>query len=277
MPERETSAPAPDSPPLAVVTGASTGIGRELARECVRHGFDVIVAANEPAIADAAADVRADGRHVSPIEVDLRTAEGVERLHDAILATGRVPDAVLLNAGIGVSGAFHETDLDEHLGVIALNVTSVVRLAHMVLPAMVERGSGRLLVTSSVTAAAPGPYISTYSASKAFVQSFAQAVRTELLDTGVTVTALMPGPTDTEFFERADMMDTRLGQMGKDDPADVARDGVEAMLAGKDHVVGGAAKNHLTVAAWNLVPEKVASAINTRFTEPGTGSDDPTD
>src|SRR5690606_11802803 len=124
----------------------------------------------------------------------LRTPDGVARLHDAILATGRVPDAVLLNAGTGVSGAFHETDLDEHLGVIALNVTSVVRLAHLVLPEMVARGSGHVLITSSVTAAAPGPYISTYSASKAFAQSFAQAIRTELADTGVSVTALMPGP-----------------------------------------------------------------------------------
>jgi uncharacterized protein len=272
MSEAHTPSPSGDRH-LAVVTGASTGIGRAMAADLAGRGYDVLVAADEPEIHDAATAIAADGSHVSPVEVDLRTEAGCIRLHDAIRASGRVPDLVCLNAGIGVNGAFHETDLQEHLDVVALNISSVLRLSHMLLPDMVERGEGRLLITSSVTAAAPGPYISTYSASKAFVQSFAEAIRTELADTGVTVTALMPGPTDTEFFARADMLDTRLGQMNKDDPADVARDGIDAALAGKDHVVGGAAKNHLTLAGWTLLPDKVSSALNTHFTKPGTAPD----
>ncbi|QGG96969.1 SDR family NAD(P)-dependent oxidoreductase [Actinomarinicola tropica] len=257
--------------PFAVVTGASTGIGRQLGLQMAERGYDLLVTADDEALVGAAEEMRQHGTHVDPVQVDLRSVDGVDQLVSAIRGRGRAPDALLLNAGTGVSGAFLDEPLDDHLDVLAVNVTSVLRTFHAIVPDMVQRGDGRVLITSSVTAAAPGPYISVYSASKAFLQSFSQAVRTELSDSGVTVTALMPGPTDTEFFERADMLDTRLGQMNKDDPADVARDGIEAMLAGKDHVVGGAAKNHLTVAAWSLAPEKLASAINTRFTKPGTG------
>ena len=181
--------------------------------------------------------------------------------------------ALVLNAGVGVSGPFVETDLQAHLNLIALNVVGVVHLARLVLPDMVSVGQGRVLFTSSVAATMPGPYMSTYNASKAFVYSFAQALRTELDEAGVTVTALMPGPTETEFFERAGMEDTRLGQSKKDDAADVARDGFEAMMAGKDHVVAGSIRNKVQTAATKVMPDTVVSAAHAKMSEPGSGEE----
>jgi short-subunit dehydrogenase len=143
-----------------------------------------------------------------------------------------------------------------------------VHLAKRILPEMVRRGAGRVLFTASVASTMPGPYYATYAASKAFVLSFAQAVRYELKDTGVSVTALMPGPTDTEFFDRAQMKDTPVGSAAKDDPADVARDGFEALMAGKDHVVAGAAKNKLQAAGANLMPDPAKAAVHARMTKP---------
>jgi short-subunit dehydrogenase len=190
---------------------------------------------------------------------------------DAVRATGRPVDALVINAGIGVNGAFIETSLEDHLQLVELNVTGAVRLAHRLLPDMAARGQGRVLFTSSVAATMPGPYQSTYNASKSFLYSFSQALRTELSDSGVTVTALMPGPTDTEFFERADMEDTKLGQSKKDDPADVAKDGIEAMMAGKDHVVSHGLRNKVQVAATKVTPDRIVSAAHAKMAEPGSG------
>ena len=158
-----------------------------------------------------------------------------------------------------------------HLALIGLNVTGAVHLTGMALPAMVARGRGKVLFTSSIAATMPGPYESTYAASKAFLYSFAQAIRTELKGTGVTVTALMPGPTDTNFFARAGMEDTRLGQSKKDDPADVARDGFEALMAGKDHVVAGSPRNRLQVAAAKVLPDTLAASMHGAMSKPGSG------
>lgn len=128
-----------------------------------------------------------------------------------------------------------------------------------------------MLFTSSIAATQPGPYMSTYSASKAFLYSFAQALHVELKDTGVSVTALMPGPTDTEFFERAGMEDTKLGQSKKDDRAEVARDGFEAMMAGKDHIVAGSVKNKAQVGAAKVLPDTAIAAAHAKMSEPGSG------
>jgi uncharacterized protein len=261
----------PSTRPLAVVTGASSGIGLQLAHQLGERGFDLFITSDEPEIEDAAASIRAGGVDVDVARVDLRQADGVMRLHEAVRATGRVPEVACLNAGTGCAGPFLDGDVQCHLDVIAVNVESVVHLAHLLLTDMVREGRGRMLITSSVVASTPAPYLSTYAASKAFVQSFSQAIRTELEGSGVTITALMPGPTDTEFWERADMTDTRVGQMDKDDPALVARDGIEAMLDGRDHVVGGKARNHFTVAAWELLPDAIASRINTTLTRPDSG------
>jgi short-subunit dehydrogenase len=262
----------PATRPLAVVTGASSGIGRELARELAEREFDLLVAAEDDELEEAAGALGRTGVDVQAVRVDLSTADGVDRLAERIRDGQRPVDALVLNAGVGVSGPFVETDLEDHLHLIDLNVTGVVRLAWMVVPQMVARRSGRVLFTSSVASAMPGPYMSTYNASKSFVSSFAQALRVELKSAGITVTALMPGPTDTEFFERAGMEDTKLGQSKKDDPAEVARDGIDAMMAGTDHVVAGSFKNRLQVGAANAMPDKAVAAAHAKMSEPGSGT-----
>jgi short-subunit dehydrogenase len=256
-----------DSKPLAVVTGASSGIGRELARQFATNGFDVIVAAEDSGLVPAADDLAATGAQIHPVRADLATFGGVEQLLQAIAATGRQVDAVALNAGVGNGGAFVDVPLADEERQIDLNIGSTVHLAKRILPDMVARGAGRVLFTSSVASQMPGPYYATYAASKAFIQSFAQALRYELKDTGVTVTALLPGPTDTEFFERAGMEGTPVYSSAKDDPADVARDGFEALMAGKSQVVGGSAKNKLQAAA-KLRPDQARAATHAKMTKP---------
>lgn len=259
--------------PLAVVTGASSGIGRELAVQFADGGFDLVVAAEDDRIAAAAASFTEYGTYAVPVQADLATFEGVEELYRAVQATRRTPEAVALNAGVGVGGDFvRDNDLADELRLIGLNVTGAVHLAKRLLPGMVAAGRGGVLFTSSIAATAPGPYHATYAASKAFLLSFSEALRHELRDTGVTVTALMPGPTDTEFFDRAGMQGTKLReQTSKDDPAQVAREGFEALMAGKDHVIAGSAKNKAQAAAGRVLPETAKAKVQAQQTEPGSG------
>jgi len=265
------SAPTTERP-FAVVTGASSGIGYELAKQFAQHGYDLMIAAEDRAIEQAGASLRRDGAaSVQPVQVDLATFEGVEQLSAAIAATGRPVDAVAINAGRGAGGDFvRGTDLRDELNIIDLNVTSTVHLAKRVLPDMVQRGSGRVLFTSSIAATMPGSYQAVYNASKSFVQSFAEAVRNELKDTGVTVTALMPGPTDTNFFDRAEMTDTKVGAGDKDDPAKVAEQGFEALMSGKDHVVAGSLKNKVQAQAGRVMPDTAKAEMHRKMAEPGS-------
>jgi short-subunit dehydrogenase len=257
--------------PLALVTGASSGIGLELARQFVDNGFDVVITAEDDLTA-AQSSLSAGGAKVWAVQADLSTYEGVERVWSAVPDVGL--DTLALNAGVGVNGDFtRDIPLEDDLRLIALNVTSAVHLAKRALPGMVTRGRGRVLVTSSVAGLMPGPYYATYAASKAFLQSFAQAIRHELKDTGVTVTALQPGPTDTEFFDRAGMQDTAAGSGPKDDPADVARQGFEALMAGKDHVVAGGLKNQAQAAGTRLMPETAQAASHAALTKPRSEDD----
>jgi short-subunit dehydrogenase len=255
--------------PLALVTGASSGIGRALAQQFADHGFDLVIAAEDDAIHTAASELEAAGVTVTAEQVDLATANGVAALHRAAASRGTVT-AAALNAGVGVGGRFDETDLDRDLRLVDLNCRSTVHLAKLLARDMVAREEGRLLFTASVAAKAPGPYHATYAASKAFVHSFAEAIRVELADTGVTVTSLMPGPTETEFFDRADMEDTRIGAGPKDDAEEVARDGFEALMAGKDHVVAGSVKNRLQAAGASATPDGMAASGMAKLTEPGS-------
>jgi len=186
---------SPSTKPFAVVTGASSGIGYELAKQFAQHGFDLLVAAEDAGIAEAARAFEGLGAGVESLQVDLATYDGVENLYAKIASSGRPVEAIALNAGVGVGGDFTRgTELRDELNLIALNVTSPVHLAKRVLKDMVARGQGRVLFTSSIAATMPAPFEAVYGASKAFLLSFAEALRNELKDTGVTVTALMPGP-----------------------------------------------------------------------------------
>jgi len=256
--------------PLAVVTGASSGIGRSLVTQFASHGFDVIAAAEDVAIEGVAA-AGAGETTVRPLRVDLSTAEGVESLHAATKQDGRPVAAAALNAGVGVGGRFAETSLEADLELVDLNVRSTVHLAKLLSRDMAAAGAGRMLFTASIAASAPGPYHATYAASKAFVHSFAEAIRVELADRGVTVTSLMPGPTDTEFFERAGMEDTAVATGHKDDPDTVARDGFEALMAGKPDVVAGSLSNRIQSDLATHLPDQVAGRMQARKTAPGSG------
>src|SRR3954453_7691495 len=226
----------PSTRPLAVVTGASNGIGYELAKQFAENGYDLLITAHIQSIAEARQTLEQLGATVDYVQADLATFEGVESLYDKIQSLGRPVDAIATNAGVGVGGEFaRETDLRDELNLISLNVISPVHLAKRVVPDMIERGRGRILFTSSIAALMPGPFEAVYAASKAFVQSFSEALRNELKDTGVTVTAFLPGPTDTNFFHRADMDDTKAGTGKKDDPAETPKRGFEAPLADNDH------------------------------------------
>jgi short-subunit dehydrogenase len=259
--------------PLAVVTGASAGIGRELSLTFADNGFDVVVAAEDARTADIAAAVQERGVLALAEQVDLARPEGVEQLVQTVRRTGRPVAAAAVNAGVGIGGRFSETDLEDDLQVVDLNVRSSVHLTKLLVRDMVRQAEGRILITASVAAATPGPYHATYAASKAFLHSFAEAIRYELKDTGVTVTSLMPGPTDTEFFDRAQMQDTKVATGDKDDPAEVARQGFDALMKGKDSVVAGSLMNRAQVAAGNVTPDATGAAVAARMTEPGSGQD----
>jgi uncharacterized protein len=256
--------------PLAVVTGASSGIGLELAKQFTEHGFDLLVTAEDPGIAETAQSLARDGAGVQHVRADLTTYDGVEQLHAAIRGTGRPVDAAALNAGVGRGGAFLDIDLDDELEVIDLNVKSTVHLAKRLLRDMAARDAGRLLITSSIAATMPGSFQAVYNASKSFLQSFAEALQNELKDTGVTITSLMPGPTDTEFFSRADMDDTKVGQSSKDDPAQVAAQGFQALMDGKDKLVAGSVTTKLQGVANSVLPDKLKAAAHRQMAEPET-------
>jgi short-subunit dehydrogenase len=258
--------------PLALVTGASSGIGRELAKQFVENGFDLVIAAEDEQIEAAAAELRANGADVRAIQVDLSGSTAVEQLYSDVSHGGRPLEAVALNAGVGAGGAFvGETKLDDELRIIDLNVRSTVQLAKLVLADMVKRDEGRVLFTSSIASTMPGAFQAVYNASKSFVQSFALALRNELKDTNVTITSLMPGPTDTEFFERAEMLDTKVGSEDKDDPADVARDGFEAMMAGEERVISASLKTKLQARASRVLPDSAKAQMHRQMAEPGSG------
>jgi short-subunit dehydrogenase len=236
--------------PYAVVTGATSGIGLELARVFEANGFDVL--------------------RVAEADHDLATPEGVERLHAAL---ERPVDALALNAGVSEGGDFATGDLHAHLRLIDLNVRGTVHLARLVTEDMARRGRGRVLVTSSMVALMPGPYQVTYNASKAFLQSFALGLRNELRDQGVTVTTVMPGPTDTAIFARAGQLNTILGALPlKADPADVARMAFDGLMAGRERVVAAALPLRVAARLSGVVPDAVKTRLNRLIAEPRSWS-----
>jgi short-subunit dehydrogenase len=257
------------SRPLAIVTGASTGIGYELAKCCAEHGYDLLIAADELEIKDAAENLRALGVEVEALQVDLATRKGVDKLCAA--AKGREVDALLANAGRGLGKGFLDQKVDDYQRVLDTNITGTIYLIHKVGNHMRARGSGRILITGSIAGFTPGTYQAVYNGTKAFLDSFSFALRAELKETGVTVTCLMPGATETEFFERADMLDTKIGQAEKDDPADVAKIGFDAMMKGAGDVVSGW-KNKLQTAIASVTPAAVLAEMHRSKAEPGSGA-----
>ena len=252
---------------LAVVTGASTGIGRELAKLCAGDGYDLVIAADEPEIEAAASELRAAGIRVDAVQADLSTGEGFGKLMDAV--DGRPVDALFANAGKGLGGAFLDQDFGKAKEVVDLNVTGTIALVHSVGIGMRERGQGRILIVGSIAGRLPGAFQAVYNATKAFLESFAMGLRNELQDTGVTVTCLMPGPTDTEFMERGKLQDTPVGKSdSKADPAKVARDGYEAMQAGRGEITSGL-MNKVQAAFADVIPESVLAQMHRRMAEPG--------
>jgi len=259
----------PSNGRLALVTGASSGIGFELAKQFAEHRFDLVVVAEDEGIHTAAHELQGLDVSVEAVQADLATEAGVDEVCRRIDGAGRPLHAAALNAGIGAGGAFATgTDLSDELKLIDLNVRSTVQLAKHVLRDMVTRGEGRLLFTSSIASTMPGSFQAVYNASKSFVQSFGLALREELKDSGVTVTLLMPGPTETEFFERADMLDTKVGASDKDDPADVARDGFDALMAGNERVVSASLSTKLQGRASRVMPDSAKAKMHRRMAEP---------
>jgi uncharacterized protein len=253
--------------PLAVVTGASSGIGYELALRCAREGFDLVLAADTE-IGPAADACRALGAGVDAIETDLATLEGVDELYETI--GGRPVDALIANAGHGLGHGFLDQDFDDIRHVVDTNITGTIYLIHQVGRDMRARRQGRILITGSIAGYMPGTYQAVYNGTKAFIDSFSIALRAELVDTGVTVTCLMPGATETEFFERAGMMDTKVGQDEKADPKDVADVGFEAMMRGDADIVAGW-KNKLQTTIANVTPATVLAEQHRKMAEPGSG------
>lgn len=251
--------------PLAVVTGASTGIGLELAKECARNGFDLLIAADEAEIEQAASELRSSGAAVEAVRVDLATLQGVDLLCGAI--GDRPVEALLANAGRGLGKAFLDQDFDDVRRVVDTNVTGTIYLVQKIGREMKRRNQGRILITGSIAGFMPGTYQAVYNASKAFLDSFSFALRHELRDTGVTVTCLMPGATETDFFERADMLDTKVGTQRKDDPAMVASKGFAAMMKGEGDVVTGW-HNKLQSAIANVLPAGITAEMHRKMAEP---------
>ena len=253
---------------FAIITGASTGIGFELAEIAAENGYDLLVVADEPLIDAAARDFQQHGVTVDSIEADLATLEGVDRLLDA--AQGRRIDLLCANAGRGVGRDFLSQAVTDWRRVVDTNITGTVYLLQRVLQQMVAQGEGKVLITGSIAGFIPGSFQAVYNGSKAFIDSFADALRNELKDEkGITITTLMPGATETEFFDRADMMDTKVGQQEKDDAGKVARDGWNALMKGDAHIVSGW-KNKLQAAAAHVTPAAVMAEQHRHMAEPGT-------
>jgi short-subunit dehydrogenase len=255
---------------LALVTGASSGIGLSLAKELASRGYDLVVCSAGERLPEAAESIRSSGTDVIPVTADLSTHEGIELLWNRVADLGRPLDIACINAGVGVGGQFWETDLEEELKMVELNCTGTVQLAKYVVRHMRQLNAGKILFTSSIAGEMVAPREAVYAATKAFVLSFAHSLRYELRETGITVTALQPGPTDTNFFHRAGMDDTKVGSEGKKEsqPDDVAKDGIDALFAGKDHVYSHAATTKLEGAVANLVPGSVKASMHEKMAKP---------
>jgi uncharacterized protein len=252
---------------LALISGASTGIGYYLAHECAEHGYDILIAADEERIETAANDLRPHGVEVRTVQADLATAKGVEEFYQA--AQGRPIDILIANAGRGLGHGFLDQNFNEVRRVIDTNITGTLYLIQKVGRDMRSRGEGRILILGSIAGYMPGPFTAVYNASKSFLNSFSFALRHELDESGVSVTCLMPGATETEFFTRAGMLDTAEGAEQKDDPMEVAKIGFEAMMRGDGDIVSGW-HNKLQTLRANITPSATVAKKQAEVSAPGS-------
>lgn len=255
---------------LALVTGASSGIGKSLALELARRGYDLVVASAGERLQAAAEECRAEGAETIEAKTDLASRDGVKHLVLQTESLGRPVNVACINAGVGVGGLFYQTQLEDELNMVELNCAGTVQLAKFVVQHMKANGGGHILFTSSIAGEMVAPREAVYAATKAFVLSFAHSLRAELKDEGIVVTTLQPGPTNTDFFHRAGMDNTPVGQKGKEEsePDDVARQGLDALFDGKDHVYAASIKTKLEGAVANLIPGSVKGAMHEKMATP---------
>jgi short-subunit dehydrogenase len=257
---------------LAAVTGASSGIGYNLAKVFAENGFDLVIGAAGERLEQAAEELKALGVQVTTVQADLATREGCDKFWKTVETTGRKLDAIAINAGVGVGGLFYETDLEKELNLVRLNCESTVHIAKHAVKKMMGQGEGKILITSSIAGEMVAPREAVYAASKAFDLSFGKSLRAELdhVDAGVTVTVLQPGPTDTDFFHRAGMDDTKVGSEGKkeSDPYDVAKEGFNALMKGEKHVYSASWKTKMEGAMANVVPDAAKASMHEKAARP---------
>jgi uncharacterized protein len=252
-----------------LITGSSAGIGAALAEVVAGHGHDLIlVARRRDKLETLAAEIeRKHGVNVACFPEDLADAHGPRRLFEAVIAQGFEVENLVNNAGVGVYGKFAGTDLDAELKMIQLNVTSVVELTKRFLPGMIQRRGGRILNVASTAAFVPGPWMSIYYATKAFVLSFSDAIDYELKSSGITVTTLCPGPTESEFKARAGSQRSRLFEAFVMDAPTVARAGFDGMMKGRTLVIPGLRNKVVPIAA-RLIPRPMMATLSHRAARP---------
>lgn len=258
-----------DQKKCALVTGATSGIGKEIAKLLAKDQYNlVIVARDQDELNNTANELKSEsGIEVQTLAKDLFNRDAVFQVYDEVKAQGYEVDILVNDAAQGQYGLFVDNDLNRELDIIQLNIGAVVILTKLFLKDMVARGDGKILNVASIAGKVPGPYQAVYHGTKAFVHSFSESIRSELKDTGVTITSLLPGPTDTDFFNKADMQDSKILQQGMSDPADVAKDGYDALMAGTDMVVSGF-KNKVQVAMNNIIPDNIVADMMKEQQEP---------
>lgn len=254
----------------ALITGATSGIGHELAKLFAQNGYNlVIVGRDQNTLGETAAELEKNNVSVTTIVADLFDQESAAHIYSTVQNKGLVINVLVNDAGQGVYGKFTENELRRELDIIQLNICSLVSLTKFFLKDMVKRGEGKILNLSSIASKSPGPWNAVYHGTKAFVQSFTEAIRYEVKDSGVTLTALLPGVTDTDFFNKANMQDAKIVQdeSQMSDPADVAKDGFEALMASKDMIISGF-KNKMQVGMNAVTPDETAAKKMAKQQEP---------
>lgn len=245
------------SNPYAIVTGGSSGLGYEFAKLLAADGYDLLIGGHSEKVVQSVEKLREFGTNVEGIQADLATEQGVEKFLQSAIQNKRPIDVAILNAGISLGGSFLDIPIEDHLRLLSINVISIIRLAHKIVPHMVNQGGGKILITSSLSATTPTPYESIYGPSKAFLSSFGHGLREELLGTGVQITLLHPGATATNFHAKAGMDSNDFADNSwKNDPALVASQGYQGLLRGQTSLVGGNTDTHKDWDEQRVLPEE---------------------